>query len=406
MFWGGLFLCRKPFLEGFEMALSVYVHIPYCHQRCRFCDFAILTPAHRPPPHKEYISRVKREITCRQKALPCRRLGSLYFGGGTPSLLSPDLLAGLIRHFKRFFVFDSEMEITVEVNPGTLSEGKLNTYLQAGVSRFSVGVQTFREDLLKKFNRGHTARDTHQTLKLLQESQGVFSCDLLFALNHQSLKDLERDMDTVLSYQPHHISAYHMSLPDRHPLQKNRPRESVQIKMFSEIRRRLGGAGFVQYEISNFARPGFQSRHNRVYWSDQDYWGVGLGAHSFLKTPTSPVRFWNPKNWDLYQKQAGLKCQGLPFAGLPDSQKEFLKPHEALTDFCYTSLRTVRGLKEGRLLRGFKDPLCSLALSRLKKLKNQGYILQSEGYWFIKPEFYALSNEVFRTMTFLPGQRD
>ncbi len=383
------------------MALAVYVHIPYCFKRCRFCDFTVVVQAQKPPPPSAYIQWVKQEITHRHTGLKERTLSSVYFGGGTPSFIKASLLSEVVLHLKKYFTFLPDVEITVEVNPGTLTESSLRIYQEAGINRFSIGVQTFREDLLKLFNRGHTALDTHKTLKLLSQNKVVFSCDLLFALNHQSTGDLKKDLSTVLDFQPQHISTYYMNLGTHHPLQKNRPSEKIQAQMFNLIYTSLTQKGFVKYEISNFALPGFQSRHNKSYWLNKPYWGLGVSAHSFLKIKGQNVRFWNPKRLSLYQEQVKLLGEPFPFSPLPEGQKEFLKEHEALTDFCYTALRTRWGIDIKKLKTRFKASSVHKVLNCLQGLYKKGYLTKTGSVWILKPECHVLSEEVFRSITFL-----
>ena len=382
------------------MGLAVYIHIPYCIQKCRFCDFTTFTIDQMPPPEL-YVKWLQQEICQRHMGIKERVVSSIYFGGGTPSLIPEKLIGNVIEYLVKFFSLDSNVEITIEVNPGTLTTEKICAYLQAGVNRFSIGVQTFRDDLLKLFNREHSAQQTQETLNFLSDKKVVFSCDLLFALNHQSIKDLKKDIDITLSKYPHHISAYYMTLPKHHFLQKDRPLEAVQMEMFDMIDSRLKNAGFCKYEISNFARPGFESRHNIIYWSDKPYWGIGLSAHSFFKIDGRRVRFWNPKNLSLYQKQIQYKSLPFPFSKLPLTQKEFLKPHEALTDFCYTALRTCWGIQEDKLKSQFEGKVADYALSRLTDLQQEGYIQKMGKRWVLKSEFHSMSNRVFQRMTFL-----
>ena len=381
------------------MSLAIYIHIPYCIQKCRFCDFTTFTSQQMPPPEL-YISWLKTEIENRQDGIKDRNLRSIYFGGGTPSLISPHLLAGLLDQLNQLFHFHPNIEINIEINPGTVTKQTLKTYLTAGINRFSVGVQTFNDNTLKLFHREHSSEQTKQTLALLKESTVIFSADILFALNHQSLKDLANDLNTVLSYQPHHISAYYMTLPLNHILQKNRPPESVQIKMFQFIESKLIEEGFIKYEISNFAKPGFFSRHNIAYWRDRPYWGIGLSSHSFLKVGTQRIRFWNPKNLKLYRQQVQIKSTPFPFSCIPQNQKEFLKTNEALTDYCHTALRTRWGIQQEQLKARFGKIALKNTLKKLNHLKEKGQIKQAGRRWIIKPKWHSMSNEIFREMTF------
>lgn len=382
------------------MSIACYVHIPYCLQKCRFCDFTTFTQD-KLPPSITYINWVKQEIDNRHEGIKNKTLRSIYFGGGTPSLIPAQELISIIKHLKKYFLFHPDIEISIEVNPGTLTEKSLSLYQSAGVNRFSVGVQTFREDLLKLFNREHSARQTKETLELLAKNKVLFSTDLLFALNYQTREDLKKDLDSILYYLPHHISAYYMTLPPKHELQKDRPKESTQVKMFEDIENRLNQEGFDHYEVSNFARPGFYSRHNLTYWLDRSYWGIGLSSHSFFKFNNQRVRFWNPKSLNLYSKQVKLPSSESPFSQLPTHQKEKLKTHEALTDFCHTALRTRWGIQEEKLRRAFGNKALKLTLKKLKNLQEKQRIKKRGNRWYLPFSSWLISDSIFREMTFL-----
>ncbi len=382
------------------MSLAIYIHIPYCIQKCRYCDFTTFTP-NQLPPSEIYVQWLKKEIDNRHESFEDRNVRSIYLGGGTPSILPPKLIVSVINHLKKIFDFHPNKEITIEINPGTINQKSLDTYQEGGINRFSLGVQTFRDDILQLFNREHSSEQTKKSLELLAKNKVSFSTDLLFALNHQNLEDLKNDLNTLLHYKPQHISSYYLDLPANHILQKNRPAEDVQIKMFQLINERLINQGFKKYEISSFAIPKFESRHNLAYWLDRNYWGIGLSAHSFFKKAKQRVRFWNPKSLKLYRDQIEVKSPKSPFACLPAEQKEFLKLHEALTDFCHTGLRTIWGLHEAKLKKIFGENVANLALQRLYQLEKRKWIRKKGKRWKLKLYSHIFSNEIFKEMTFL-----
>lgn len=382
------------------MGLACYIHIPYCLQKCLYCDFTTFTQNKLPPP-AIYTNWVKQEIDNRHYGIKDRNLRSIYFGGGTPSLIPAKEIVSIIKHLKKYFLFHPNIEISIEINPGTLTEKSLYLYQLAGINRFSVGVQTFRDDLLKLFNREHSSKQTRKTLNLLMKNKAVFSTDLLFALNNQNNEDLQKDLDLLLSYHPHHISAYYLTLPAHHILQKNRPPEEIQLQMFQQIKNILKKAGFDHYEISNFARDGFYSRHNFTYWLDKNYWGLGLSAHSFLKINNQRVRFWNPKNLNLYSKQVEQISSPFPFSFLPNKQKEVLTLHEAVTDFCHTALRTRWGIQTEKLRTAFGDKTYESVLQRLKTLQKKQWTQKVGNRWILPFSSWLISNHIFREMTFL-----
>ena len=385
------------------MGLSCYIHIPYCIQKCLYCDFTTFTKNNLPP-SATYVSWIKKEMENRQEGIKDKNLKSIYFGGGTPSLIPAREIVSIIKCLKKFFFFHPNIEISIEINPGTLTEESLQIYQSGGVNRFSVGVQTFQTDILKLFNREHSQQDTQKTLELLVKNKVVFSTDLLFAFHHQKTKDLKKDLDLLLYYQPHHISAYYLTLPNGHFLQKNRPSESVQLQMFKDIRYHLKKANFDHYEISNFAQKGFHSKHNLTYWLDKTYWGLGLSSHSFLKINNKRVRFWNPKNLKIYSQQVKEKIvKPFPFSVLPKKQKETLMLHEALTDFCHTSLRTRWGIQQIQLQKTFGNKGLELVLKKLNKLKQKNLIKNQGNRWFLSFSSWLISDFIFREITFLKG---
>jgi oxygen-independent coproporphyrinogen III oxidase len=382
------------------MGLSLYVHIPYCLQRCRYCDFATFEWQEILPP-EQYVAQVLREIQCRRKLWPENEIQTLYFGGGTPSLISPQLILNICRELANSgFVFSQDCERTIEINPATISEEKLSAYLEMGINRFSVGAQSFNDALLKVCGRRHSAADTRETLRLLQKYTLNYSFDLLFALPGQQLSDLEKDLDEVAEFSPPHLSAYCLTVPEGHPMNQGRPPEGEQVDMFARIEERLAAIGILKYEISNFARPGYESRHNQAYWNDSSYWGIGLSSHSYAAN-LGPfgARFWNTKNLREYAEQverAGSSWKEV----LTPSQIEFLEVHEALTDFSHIHLRTVAGLPEAALRNKFKEPVLNALWPRLKKLHEKGLLQVESKIWRLTTQGQLISNKVFEELTF------
>lgn len=386
------------------MAFGVYVHIPYCIQRCTYCDFATYEQSKIMPP-QDYVQILFEEIRQKHKYYPPRRLDTLYFGGGTPSLIEASSIVSIIQELAKYgFTTGRETEITIEINPATVSEEKLKIYLDHGINRFSVGAQTFDDRLLKMVHREHNAKQTLETLDLLRRHNLNFSFDILFALPSQTVEGLTRDVEIAIDQGAKHLSPYCLTVPDGHPLSKGRPLEDEQVEMFEIIANKLGSSGFQQYEISNFALPGFASRHNLLYWTDQPYWSLGLSAHSYSKSSAWGTRYWNVNSIGEYQKQI-LSQKGQTFTTpenqLPSEQFEMLEMHQALTDFCHTSLRLMQGLHEKALFEKFPLAVGQQVLSILQKLQSKGWIRLSDDSWALTAEGLVISNQVFRELTFL-----
>lgn len=376
-------------------ALGVYIHIPYCLQRCTYCDFATYVHTEIRPP-KDYVSLVKKEISDRKNLFTPQELKTIYFGGGTPSLIEAELIVELISELAKFgYTTGPQTEITIEINPATVDERKLEIYLKAGINRFSVGAQTFSDRLLKMVNREHNADQTRQTLALLRKYNLNFSFDVLFALPSQTLAELQYDVEVAVELGAKHISPYCLTVPEGHPLSKNRPLEDDQVRMFEIIHNALLKSGQNRYEISNYSMPGFESQHNLLYWTDEQYWGLGLSAHSYSKSQEWGSRFWNPNSLDVYAQQIN--------AGAYENtrQIEVLEKYQALTDFCHTSLRLSTGLSLKKLAFKFgtetTDQVRNLATPminhKLLDLVGDSYRLTEKGI--------LISNQVFEKFTFL-----
>lgn len=389
------------------MAFGVYVHIPYCIQRCTYCDFATYEQSKILPPD-QYVQVLFSEIRQKHQYYTPRKLDTLYFGGGTPSLIPAPLIVSIIKELEKFgYTTGPETEVTIEINPATVSEDKLKMYLDNGINRFSVGAQTFDNRLLKMVHREHNAKQTLETLDLLRRYNLNFSFDILFALPSQTLEGLKNDVHIAMEQGASHISPYCLTVPDTHPLSKGRPIEDDQVAMFEFIENELTAKGFQQYEISNFSLPGKESKHNLLYWTDEEYWGLGLSAHSYSRKTEWGTRYWNLSSIGEYTKQIqadeGKEFQA-PHLHLPSAQFETLEKHQALTDFCHTSLRLMRGLKVQELQSKFPEAVSSRVLSLLSNIEKKGWIREENGSWSLTREGLVLSNRVFQDLTFLAGE--
>jgi oxygen-independent coproporphyrinogen-3 oxidase len=396
---------------------GIYIHIPYCIQRCSYCDFATYEQSQILPP-QEYVEVLKNEIRAKQSSFPLVRkqkpLHTIYFGGGTPSLIPAELIVSLIEELSnQGFQTGPETEITLEINPATLNPQKMEQYLKAGINRFSVGAQTFDDTLLKSVHREHNAQQTLETLSFLNSYGLNYSFDILFALPGQTLDMLKRDLDIGLKLGAKHISPYCLTVPNTHPLSKSRPPEDEQVAMFELIDQSLVSAGFNRYEISNYSLPGFESQHNLLYWTDQPYWGLGLSAHSYepnTKSSKWGARYWNPSNMNQYLDFAkaefrnadGPKAWTTPFQFNDESLQETLEEHSSLTDFCHTSLRLSEGLKfESGLNKKFSSKTSSIVNERCKKLLARDLLKATKNGFSLSNKGLMLSNLVFAELTFL-----
>lgn len=408
--------------------LGIYVHIPYCLQICTYCDFVKFESKDLPPP-QDYISLLELELSSRASTfLPNEsEVNSIYFGGGTPSLFSPDQILSVLNAIeKNGFKFRDrfkKIEITLEINPGTIDQDALERFIEIGVTRFSVGAQTFDESLLAVTGRKHTVSETMKTLDLLAKKGVNYSFDLLFGLPGQTLEGVRRDVQKALKFQPSHLSAYNLTVPSGHPLNRGRASDDVQAEMFEAIEMELETGGLFRYEVSNFSKPGFESQHNLLYWTDHAYWGLGIGAHSYIPGSGQPhwgVRFWNPSTIRSYQKELSQVLGNQFWQKLPKERSERLLLNELLTDFSHTSLRHMRGLTSEMLERKFGTPLAgalniglaskieNLVEERLQPLVNRGLvnfeIENGRKIWRLSKEGLPLADRVFESLTFLKNE--
>ena len=386
------------------MKFGVYIHIPHCLQQCSYCDFATLPISHKTSP-ADYASILIQEIEKRNPAVPYRSVSTIYFGGGTPSLMEPEDLGRILDGLRSSsFDLSNLEEMTLEINPGTIHQEKLLDLLRLGFTRFSVGAQTFSSSHLASLGREHSVDQTRETLALLQRHRVSFTADLLFGLPDQDLKHLQKDIESLLVFEPKHLSAYCLTLPEKHPLNRGRPEDDVQAEMFYFVERELEKVGLHRYEVSNFAVPGHESKHNQLYWQDAPYWGLGLGAHSYFHDSQLGVRFWNPNHIEAYRKQVAeiqpLVSAGLP-ASLPQNQAEFLTTSQSLTDFIHTQLRRSRGLSIEAVEKKYGLFTRTQVEERLERLLARSLVRWQSPFWTIDQRALVLSEQVFQEMTFL-----
>lgn len=375
------------------------MHIPYCVQRCRYCDFTTFEQSQIMPPEK-YVQLVLKEIEQRHLSCPSKEIGTLYFGGGTPSLLKPELILTILQQLANVgFRMLPDAEVTIEINPATIDQEKLAAYQKMGINRFSVGAQSFNDTFLQNCGRRHTAEDTRSTLRLLKEQNLSFSFDLLFALPGQGLKEVKEDLDEALAFETRHMSLYCLTVPEGHPMSFGRAPEGEQIEMFDLIDRELRNAGLHKYEISNYAFSGFESRHNLSYWNDREYWGLGLSAHSYFKSTAWGTRFWNPKNFELYESQLSGSYSSA-HESFPVDQFEVLRPEEALTDFCHMAFRQPQGLHKDAVQNRWGGSLAEDLNQRLVFLQNKKWLRSTDTHWQLTFEGEKLLNQVLLELSF------
>ena len=337
-------------------SFALYVHVPWCRHVCPYCDFNVYASSAVPEADDVRAYRDELAAWARRPEWSGRRPETIYLGGGTPSLLTP-MSIGAVLDAARGLGLRPDAEVTLEANPGTLTAERLAAYRAAGVTRLSLGAQSFQPDLLRTLGRDHSPAETRAAVAAARAAGfDNLSLDLIFAVPGQSLAAWKNDLGEALALAPEHVSAYALTWEEGTPFQAWRARgrlvavdDDVESAMLDAAAERLAAAGFRRYEISSWARTGFESRHNTRYWDGTDYLGIGPGAHSFCATP-APRRWWNlrlPHRWRDAVAARGTAVDG----------EELLTEAEARADFVITGLRHLAGADVTEFERRFALPL-------------------------------------------------
>jgi oxygen-independent coproporphyrinogen-3 oxidase len=331
------------------MKPGVYVHIPFCEQRCYYCAFAVAVAPE--PAHEPYVNRLIREIELSEFS---QRAETIFFGGGTPSIVRPQLIEKILAALP-----PGASEISIEVNPGTLTDEKLERYRGAGVNRVSLGVQSFDDDDLRNAGRRHSAADAFYDMESLRRHGfNNVSIDLIAGLPHQEEQVWQRNLDCIERLLPEHVSIYMLDVEERSAWAHRSPgipSDEILAGLYFQAAERLARAGYIHYEISNWARPGFECRHNLKYWTGAPYRGFGLSAHSFAK----PRRYWNTDSLAEYARM--LDSDRLPISG-----QETLSREMQIEEAFLVGLRRICGLDIWRVAadldihypQGWFDQVC------------------------------------------------
>ncbi len=273
--------------------LALYVHLPWCLAKCPYCDFNSHEIGKKELPEQRYLGALRADL---EAALPLvwgRPVVSVFIGGGTPSLFSPDGIAALISSVRSLLPLEAGCEITLEANPGTFERERFRAFAQAGVNRLSIGVQSFDDALLQRIGRVHDSSQARAAVQEASETFERFNIDLMYALPGQTLRQLHSDLDQALAFRPPHLSVYHLTIEPNTRFALDpppRPDDDAASDMLDAIVLRTQGAGLNRYEVSAFARPGSECVHNLNYWQFGDYLGVGAGAHGKISFPHRVLR--------------------------------------------------------------------------------------------------------------------
>lgn len=384
----------SPIQELLE-TVSLYLHIPFCHTRCHYCDFN--TYAGILPLREPYVRAVLTEIELAGKLAQLadgtpRRSRTIFFGGGTPSLLTVEQITRLLNACRKAFAVDELAEITLEANPGTLSREQLAGLRAAGVNRLSVGSQSFDAELLKTLGRIHSPQEIVQALHNARAAGfKSINLDFMFGLPGQTMRHWQETLDQALALRPEHFSLYSLIIEEGTPFYTWTSEgriipgdEDLCADMYEYADERLQAEGYENYEISNWSLPGHQSRHNLTYWQNLPYLGMGAGAHSFF----GGKRFSNildPQEYiDLLKKQQR-----------PEAQGETIDRAQEMTETAFLALRTAQGLHLPTFEERFAEPFTHFVGERLRVVEEAGLLEQEQDWLRLSKRGRLLGNEVF-----------
>lgn len=352
--------------------LTLYVHIPWCVRKCPYCDFN--SHALREElPEAAYIAALERDLEVALPLIWGRPIEAVFFGGGTPSLFSPEGVDAILTRVRTLTRLNPLAEITLEANPGTVEAGRFRGYREAGVNRVSLGIQSFDDAKLRALGRIHSAAEARAAAEQALSTFDSVNLDLMYGLPGQTLAEAAREIDQAIALGPQHLSAYHLTLEPNTPFAANPPDlpgADLAADMQTVIEERLGAAGLAHYEISAFARPGHRCRHNLNYWLFGDYLGLGAGAHSKLSLPDGierQARVRHPRDYlahagtaQAVAEQRRVSRQDLPF------------------EFMMNALRLIEGFREALFSERTGLPL-STAATGLEQGIAQGLLQRQDG---------------------------
>jgi oxygen-independent coproporphyrinogen-3 oxidase len=373
---------------------GIYIHIPFCHRKCIYCDFYSVG---KNKLNDDFINLIIQEFSLRKNYLPTEKIETIYFGGGTPSLLSAQSIDEILRGLKRIFEVSSNTEITLEANPDDLSLELLQGYKLAGVNRISIGVQSFNDDELQFLGRRHDSKKAIESVGLIYES-GIsnVSLDLIYGLPNSTIKSWEYSLQKAIDLNVQHLSCYHLTYEESTPLTRklrkgnfNTIDEDISLNQFELLRKLSEENGYLHYEVSNFAKEGYVSRHNSSYWQGVLYLGVGPSAHSFNVS----TRQWNPSSIDEWANEIkGGRC---------NFQSETIDETARYNELILTRLRTSWGVDLNFVANGFEKLYIEHLRREMEKQLKLGNLICENNILKIPPERYFISDAILEHLIFV-----
>lgn len=364
---------------------GIYIHIPFCKKRCTYCDFHTEVAPKMIP---EIVESIIKEMHLRRDYLKNAHVNTIYFGGGTPSVLSASQFKRIFDAIFQLYDVEPNAEITFEANPDDLSTTYFESIASLPFNRISMGIQSFDDDTLKRINRRHSSLEAINAVANARKAGfNNISIDLIYGLPQQTVENWQKQLDTAMTLQVEHISAYGLTYEEHTVMwQQLKKKKLIPVtdenmnQMFLQLRETIAAHGYEAYEISNFAKPGYRSRHNSSYWKREPYIGLGPGAHSFDKES----RQWNVPNNKQYIQMID--------EGLTYYENEELTPHQKYNDYVMVALRTMEGIDTNYLETAFGAEYRHYCVKHLTPYVNDDKVIKNGPFLSLTPEGILISN--------------
>jgi oxygen-independent coproporphyrinogen-3 oxidase len=365
---------------------GIYIHIPFCSKRCNYCDFYLVTNLKL---ISDFISSLKKEITLYSELYKENEFDTIFFGGGTPSILSPDQIKEILDHLNGCFKISNDCEVTLESNPEDFLDKSSEEYRSAGINRLSLGVQSFLDPELKFLTRQHTSEEAQTVIQNASEYFDNISLDIIYSLPSQTIDSIDRSLSKAIELGVKHISAYTLTYEKKTVLYKSLERklftkntDTAEAKLYNYVSEKLTENGFVHYEVSNFAKKNYRSRHNLKYWHYENYLGFGPSAHSFF----------NGERWNNFNS-IGKYNELLNNGKLPVEEKYEPDLDQRHLEFVMLALRS-DGVNFNRYRKIFNEDFFIKFKSQTQELINNKFAESDQERFYLNENGYAVADEI------------
>ncbi len=370
---------------------GLYIHIPFCAAKCRYCDFVSFADQ---SDCEAYLAALSQEQTLCREALPLLGYDTVFIGGGTPSVLPEGAIARILEEIYRKFRVSPDAEITIESNPGTLTKNKLRSYKNAGINRISMGLQSADDRLLRNIGRIHTFEQFLESFRLAREAGFAnINTDIMYGLPEQTVEAHLETIHRLALLASEHISAYSLILEENTPLYmdvnggaQNLPDEDASYEMHRQGMALIGALGYRRYEISNYAKPGFESRHNLNYWDNGEYLGLGLNAHSAMRVNGKWLRWSNTARMADYIGTCGRSERPL------SEQEQEIPTVEEMFETLMLGLRKTQGVRDEIFRTRFGKRMREVFPQAIIKLEEKGWLIEQDGFFRLTEEGLDFQN--------------